>query len=389
MSLVAPILAMLALWWISTGAILVLGERSVLARRLAMVLVSALSIAALAGVWLLRDITTPMAAYAGAAAALAAVLLASCLSGPRIVAGLPDDDVLFDNDDSATTYVFGKHGGHDTVFFTNTDLDQNDPLSEIYFEDLGLDDVEITVGGHELYSWSDEIIQYNDVAVEAVETGATVVLPGVMIALFDWNPLFHMIDQMRGFVFVNYEPHFTNWQFPVQATLVMLALQAAATAGGPIDMGGLPDLDTLMRPTMEEENEQFPVFANAPRLIRETLLFPYLSGAGFVQSLFRHRSNGGPPVPFGDLLPQSTEQVLHPERAFIGVRDVPTEITLGDGAGAWSVAYSNTLGQLETSILLRELLGDATATSAGGWDGDRYALLRGPGGEEARLTRPE
>lgn len=70
MALVAPILAMLALWWISTGAILVLGERSVLARRLSMALVSGLSIAALAGVWLLRDITTPAAAYAGATAAL-------------------------------------------------------------------------------------------------------------------------------------------------------------------------------------------------------------------------------------------------------------------------------------------------------------------------------
>lgn len=117
----------------------------------------------------------------GVRAADAAAMAETFGIAASALAGLPDDDVLFDNDDSATTYVFGKHGGHDTVFFTNTDLDQNDPLSEIYFEDLGLDDVEITVGGHELYSWSDDIIQYNDVAVEAVETGATVVLPGVMI----------------------------------------------------------------------------------------------------------------------------------------------------------------------------------------------------------------
>jgi putative photosynthetic complex assembly protein 2 len=70
MALIAPILAMLALWWISTGAILVLGERSALARRLSMALVSALSIAALAAVWMLRDAATPLAAYAGASAAL-------------------------------------------------------------------------------------------------------------------------------------------------------------------------------------------------------------------------------------------------------------------------------------------------------------------------------
>ena len=27
-----------------------------------------------------------------------------------------------------------------------------------------------------------------------------------MLALFDWNPLFHTIDQGRGFIFLNYTP---------------------------------------------------------------------------------------------------------------------------------------------------------------------------------------
>jgi len=49
-------------------------------------------------------------------------------------------------------------------------------------------------------------------------------LPGFMLALFDWNPLFHIIDQMRGFVFVNYMPHYTNWQYPLQATLGFVLL---------------------------------------------------------------------------------------------------------------------------------------------------------------------
>ncbi len=29
-------------------------------------------------------------------------------------------------------------------------------------------------------------------------------LPPAMLAMFDWNPLFHCIDQMRGVVFINY-----------------------------------------------------------------------------------------------------------------------------------------------------------------------------------------
>ena len=36
-------------------------------------------------------------------------------------------------------------------------------------------------------------------------------LPGYMLAMFDWNPLFHCIDQARGFAFANYFPRNSNW----------------------------------------------------------------------------------------------------------------------------------------------------------------------------------
>lgn len=168
-----------------------------------------------------------------------------------------------------------------------------------------------------------------------------------------------------------------------QATLVMMALQAAQTTGQAIDPGALPDLETLLRPTLESENARYPVFQNAPRLIRETLLFPYLAGAGFVQALYRARPGQGPPVPFGPLLPQSTEQVLDPAGRFVPDRDSPTEVSLDEAGERWDVAYTNTLGQLELGIFLAEHLGDGAQSDTQGWDGDRYALLRGPGGAEA------
>lgn len=40
-------------------------------------------------------------------------------------------------------------------------------------------------------------------------------LPGFMIAMFDWNPLFHIIDQCRGYAFINYNPRYTNWEYPL------------------------------------------------------------------------------------------------------------------------------------------------------------------------------
>ncbi|MDO6590402.1 ABC transporter permease [Loktanella sp. D2R18] len=49
-------------------------------------------------------------------------------------------------------------------------------------------------------------------------------LPASMIAMFDWNPLFHIIDQNKGFVFLDYNPHFTTISYPLQVSLVFLVL---------------------------------------------------------------------------------------------------------------------------------------------------------------------
>ena len=49
-------------------------------------------------------------------------------------------------------------------------------------------------------------------------------LPATMLAMFDWNPLFHVIDQARGFVFLNYNPHFSDWHYPLVVSLVLLMI---------------------------------------------------------------------------------------------------------------------------------------------------------------------
>lgn len=49
-------------------------------------------------------------------------------------------------------------------------------------------------------------------------------LPGFMLAMFDWNPLFHVIDQARGFAFLNYYPRYTNWEYAMWVGLVLIIL---------------------------------------------------------------------------------------------------------------------------------------------------------------------
>jgi ABC-type polysaccharide/polyol phosphate export permease len=43
-------------------------------------------------------------------------------------------------------------------------------------------------------------------------------------ALFDWNPLFHVIDQARGFIFLNYTPRYTSIEYAVTFGMACLMI---------------------------------------------------------------------------------------------------------------------------------------------------------------------
>jgi len=49
-------------------------------------------------------------------------------------------------------------------------------------------------------------------------------LPGFVLVMFSWNPLFHLIDQARGFIFINYSPRFSNLEYPFWVMMTCLAI---------------------------------------------------------------------------------------------------------------------------------------------------------------------
>ena len=53
---------------------------------------------------------------------------------------------------------------------------------------------------------------------------ARINMPAALRDLFDWNPLFHIIDQGRGYLFLNYVPHYTNATHALVFTFVCLVL---------------------------------------------------------------------------------------------------------------------------------------------------------------------
>ena len=46
-----------------------------------------------------------------------------------------------------------------------------------------------------------------------------------MLSMFDWNLLFHIIDQTRSFAFVNYTPHNSSFFHPIYMTLTFLLIE--------------------------------------------------------------------------------------------------------------------------------------------------------------------
>jgi hypothetical protein len=119
----------------------------------------------------------------------------------------------------------------------------------------------------------------------------------------------------------------------------------------------------------------------APNFIREQLLFPYGDGFNFVRQMYQAGGTGAVDEVFRNP-PDSTEQILHPDKYRAHEKPVPVAVpdlsgSLGQG---WRQINQNTLGEMALRLMLEEYT-DANRASraAAGWGGDRWALLEKDG----------
>lgn len=49
-------------------------------------------------------------------------------------------------------------------------------------------------------------------------------IPNFLLPLFIWNPLFHIVDQARGFIFLNYTPQKTSLTYPIWVSFALLVV---------------------------------------------------------------------------------------------------------------------------------------------------------------------
>jgi hypothetical protein len=159
-----------------------------------------------------------------------------------------------------------------------------------------------------------------------------------------------------------------------QATLA--SIEALAPGSDVDDVLG--DWNQVRR-MIRSQREAMPVFAAAPPIIQEGLLFPYLAGAQFMRAFNAGRARPDE-QPYGDRMPISTAQVLHLH--VYATHQVPARIRFGRASARDTLVYDDDLGEFETRVAL-ETWGVDTAAAVGaaaGWNGDRFEVLGTPAG---------
>ncbi|MEX2465909.1 MAG: hypothetical protein WD995_03315 [Gemmatimonadota bacterium] len=154
------------------------------------------------------------------------------------------------------------------------------------------------------------------------------------------------------------------------ATLVMLEFMMERMTGQPVDLAEVPELADQLLPALDDMSAQFPALAGAPEIVRRSLLFPYVHGAGFVQELWARE---GRVPPFGRHLPTSTEQVMEGDFS-----DTPVVVELTVRGGR--IVHEDVLGRLEVEVLVETHLGQEARSLGEGWGGDRFVLVSPDGG---------
>jgi hypothetical protein len=156
-----------------------------------------------------------------------------------------------------------------------------------------------------------------------------------------------------------------------QATWLMSELLARGMGQSLKDS---PSLVTTMSGAADNAAGQFPVFDKSPLYLRQTLVFPYTKGMLFQHAVFERDGQAG----FGEVFrkpPASTQQILHPEKYFSGVKPTQPELPQPHLPKGYKSLVGGSLGELEHAIMLEQYSGkERAAELAPHWRGCAFDL---------------
>ncbi len=162
-------------------------------------------------------------------------------------------------------------------------------------------------------------------------------------------------------------------------TAVMLEFVAQSMG---LDLSKMPDMvSRLGKQMMQMSRGATPAFRDAPAVLRETLLFPYAAGLDFVESMRATQPWSRIDEVF-QKPPDSTEQVMHPEKYQaheLPVPVTPAPLTTLGPPGTLAEVRRDVLGEMVFKIWFESKMPAAQAErAAAGWGGDRMVAYAAP-----------
>jgi len=157
-----------------------------------------------------------------------------------------------------------------------------------------------------------------------------------------------------------------------QATWLMSELLARKAGQSLKDS---PGMLAMMSGASDGGAGQFPVFDNSPLYLRLTLIFPYTKGMLFQHAVFDRDGQKA----FSEVFlkpPISTQQILHPEKYFSGIKPTEPELPAHQLPKGYKSLVGGSLGELEHQVMLEQYSGKpAAAEIAPHWRGCTFELL--------------
>jgi len=132
--------------------------------------------------------------------------------------------------------------------------------------------------------------------------------------------------------------------------------------------------------SMYDQKTLSPGVANAvPNYLGSREIFPYTAGFDFVNKIMDVGSFSTVNLSLQDP-PRSTEQIMHPEKFLQVPIDQPKSVDLPDLSGplgkGWELKETNTLGEFDLNMMLRENGAKDPDRGADGWGGGEFAMYK-------------
>ena len=173
---------------------------------------------------------------------------------------------------------------------------------------------------------------------------------------------------------LSYQPHANDFASAIQslaegdATSAMMDVMLADTGKTATDLE-----ENILISEIEASMSIDPSATSAPRVLRASLMAPYVDGIRFVHAL---RRRGGWKAVDDVWLspPETTEQLLHPDKLDAREKAEQVQVPAAPDPNGWNTVYDDVFGEQGVRIAVEEWVPRGAAEIAAGWAGDRAAL---------------